>query len=132
MYLILFGKRCTVGSLFRISLYDQSHINKRKSYLDKAFGRIDEKALLVKKSDGILADGRMDLAAHCLKDLPTALSSTTQLGAIVEGKYPGDAFVLNGNNEENIKDFNNRICDWHRLRKQSCSIKARIASFGIC
>ncbi|KAG1145494.1 hypothetical protein G6F37_001520 [Rhizopus arrhizus] len=93
---------------------------------------IDEKALLVKKSDDVLADGRMDLAAHCLKDLSTALPSTTQLGAIVEGKYPDDAFVLNGNNEENIKDFNNRICDWHRLRKQSCSIKARIASFGIC
>jgi porphobilinogen deaminase len=99
MYLILFGKRCTVGSLLRVSLYDQSQINKRKSYLDKAFGRIDEKALLVKKSDDILADGRMDLAAHCLKDLPTALPSTTQLVTIVEGKCPGDAFVLNGNNE---------------------------------
>ncbi|EIE79645.1 hypothetical protein RO3G_04350 [Rhizopus delemar RA 99-880] len=119
-------------SLFRVSRYDQSHTNKRKSYLDKAFGRIDEKALLVKKSDDVLADGRMNLAVRCLKDLPAALSSTTQLGAIVEGKYPGDAFVLNGNNEENIKDFNNGGCDWHRLTKKSCSIKARIASFGIC
>ena len=51
------------------------------------------KGIFIKEIEEALADGRIDLAVHSLKDLPTALDARFALAAIPERADPRDAFV---------------------------------------
>ncbi|HWB32634.1 MAG TPA: hydroxymethylbilane synthase [Acidobacteriaceae bacterium] len=51
------------------------------------------KGIFIKEIEEALADGRVDLAVHSLKDLPTELDSRFALGAIPRRADPRDAFV---------------------------------------
>ncbi|KAL9550382.1 hypothetical protein MBANPS3_004751 [Mucor bainieri] len=62
--------------------------------LDVALSKIGEKALFTKELEVALEDGRVDLVAHCLKDLPTTLPQGMGLGAILERENPNDALIL--------------------------------------
>ena len=61
--------------------------------LDRPFAQIDGKALFTKELDLALLDGRIDLAVHSLKDLPTVLPQGLVLAAISKRANPLDAFV---------------------------------------
>ncbi|QGZ96857.1 hydroxymethylbilane synthase [Terricaulis silvestris] len=51
------------------------------------------KGLFTKELDEALRDGRIDLAIHSLKDLPTALPDDIVLACVPEREDPRDAFV---------------------------------------
>jgi hydroxymethylbilane synthase len=53
----------------------------------------DGKGIFIKEIEEALADGRIDLAVHSLKDLPTALDPRFTLAAIPPRADPRDAYV---------------------------------------
>jgi hydroxymethylbilane synthase len=58
--------------------------------------RIGSRALFTKQIDDALLDGRIDLAVHSLKDLPTQLPAGIVIGAIGAREDPRDALVGRG------------------------------------
>jgi hydroxymethylbilane synthase len=55
---------------------------------------IGGKGVFTKELEDALLDGRIDLAVHSLKDLPTTLPDRLIIGAICEREDPRDALVL--------------------------------------
>jgi hydroxymethylbilane synthase len=53
----------------------------------------DGKGIFIKEIEEALAEGRIDLAVHSLKDLPTALDPRFTLAAIPQRADPRDAYV---------------------------------------
>jgi hydroxymethylbilane synthase len=58
--------------------------------------RLGSRALFTKQIDDALLDGRIDLAVHSLKDLPTQLPDGIVIGAIGSREDPRDALVGRG------------------------------------
>jgi hydroxymethylbilane synthase len=63
---------------------------------DVPFSRIGGRALFTKQIDDAMLEGRIDLAVHSLKDLPTELPEGISLGAIGQRDDPWDALVGRG------------------------------------
>ena len=57
------------------------------------FAQVGTKGMFTKEIEEALLDGRIDLAVHSLKDLPTTLAEPFALAAIPERADPRDAFV---------------------------------------
>jgi hydroxymethylbilane synthase len=51
------------------------------------------KGAFTKEIEDAMLDGRVDLAVHSLKDLPTTLPEGLALGAVTEREDPRDAFI---------------------------------------
>src|SRR5215472_18876461 len=64
--------------------------------LDVPLAKIGGKGLFTKEIDEALLDGRIDLAVHSLKDVPSQLADGIEFGAIPEREDPRDAFISNG------------------------------------
>ncbi|KAI7905633.1 porphobilinogen deaminase [Cokeromyces recurvatus] len=62
--------------------------------LNVSLSKIGEKSLFTKELEVALAEGRVDLVVHSLKDLPTVLPDGMFLGAVMERENPNDALVL--------------------------------------
>ena len=60
---------------------------------DVPLAKIGDKALFTKELDRALLDGRIHLAVHSLKDLPTTLPEGIEIAAVGEREEPWDAFV---------------------------------------
>ena len=58
-----------------------------------ALSMVGTKGMFTKEIEEALADGRVDLAVHSLKDVPTELAPEFELAAIMEREDPRDAFV---------------------------------------
>ena len=61
--------------------------------LDVALAQVGTKGMFTKEIEDALAEGRVDLAVHSLKDLPTELPSGFELVAITERVNPRDVFL---------------------------------------
>ena len=59
---------------------------------DVALAKVGSKGIFTKEIEESLADRRIDLAVHSLKDLPTDLSSQFEIAAIPQREDPRDAF----------------------------------------
>jgi hydroxymethylbilane synthase len=57
------------------------------------FAQVGSKGMFTKEIEEALADRRIDLAVHSLKDLPTTLAGSFAIAAIPERVDPSDAFV---------------------------------------
>ena len=57
-----------------------------------ALAKVGAKGMFTKEIEEALADRRVDLAVHSLKDLPTELDAQFEIGAIPEREDPRDAF----------------------------------------
>jgi hydroxymethylbilane synthase len=57
------------------------------------FAQVGTKGMFTKEIEEALAEGRIDLAVHSLKDLPTTLAEPFALAAIPERADPSDVFV---------------------------------------
>jgi hydroxymethylbilane synthase len=59
-------------------------------------GQLGSRALFTKQIDDALLEGRIDLAVHSLKDLPTQLPDGIAIGAVGSREDPRDALVGRG------------------------------------
>jgi len=59
---------------------------------DVALAQVGIKGMFTKEIEEALAEGRIDLAVHSLKDLPTEVLSGFEIGAITEREDPYDVF----------------------------------------
>src|SRR5882724_11010057 len=58
---------------------------------DVALAKIGAKGMFTKEIEEALAAGRIDLAVHSLKDLPTELSEQFEIAAVPQREDPRDA-----------------------------------------
>lgn len=63
--------------------------------LNQPLAKIGGKGLFIKELERGLLDGRADLAAHSMKDLPSTFPDGLHLGAVMTRENPTDAFVSN-------------------------------------
>ncbi|HLY92443.1 MAG TPA: hydroxymethylbilane synthase [Candidatus Angelobacter sp.] len=61
--------------------------------LDVALAKVGTKGMFTKEIEEALAEKRVDLAVHSLKDVPTELASEFMLAAIMKREDPRDAFI---------------------------------------
>jgi hydroxymethylbilane synthase len=61
--------------------------------LDSPLSKIGGKGLFIREIEDALAEGRIDLAVHSLKDLPTVLPPGLTLGGVLPREDPRDALV---------------------------------------
>ncbi len=61
--------------------------------LDVALAQVGTKGMFTKEIEEALAEGKVDLAVHSLKDLPTELPPGFEIAAITERVNPQDAFL---------------------------------------
>ncbi|MDR3749777.1 MAG: hydroxymethylbilane synthase [Acidobacteriota bacterium] len=61
--------------------------------LDVALAKVGTKGMFTKEIEEALADGRVDLAVHSLKDLPTELPPGFELAAVTTRVNPRDVFL---------------------------------------
>ena len=59
---------------------------------DVALANVGTKGMFIKEIEEALAENRVDLAVHSLKDLPTQLSPDFEIAAILEREDPRDVF----------------------------------------
>jgi len=64
--------------------------------LDVPLAKIGDKGLFTKELETALLDGRVDLAVHSAKDLPTALPAGCAIGAFTRREDARDVFVVAG------------------------------------
>ena len=62
--------------------------------LDRTLDKVGGKGLFVKELDAALLDGRIDLAVHCVKDMPMDLAPGTEILCYSRREDPRDALVL--------------------------------------
>lgn len=60
---------------------------------DVALAKVGTKGMFTKEIEEALAQGRVDLAVHSLKDVPTELAPEFELAAILEREDARDAFI---------------------------------------
>src|ERR1700685_4231230 len=60
---------------------------------DVALAKVGTKGMFTKEIEEALADKRVDLAVHSLKDVPTELAPEFELAAIMKREDPLDAFI---------------------------------------
>src|SRR5436190_19653362 len=60
--------------------------------IDVPLAKVGAKGMFTKEIEEALAAGRIDLAVHSLKDLPTELSAEFEIAAIPPREDPRDAF----------------------------------------
>lgn len=63
--------------------------------LDAPLAKIGGKGLFTRELENQLASGKIDLAVHSLKDVPTELPAGFEIAAITKRTQPFDAFVSN-------------------------------------
>ena len=61
--------------------------------LDTPLAQIGDKGLFTKEIEEALLDGKVDLAVHSMKDLPTELPTGLELSAIMQREDPRDVFI---------------------------------------
>jgi hydroxymethylbilane synthase len=60
---------------------------------DVALAKVGTKGMFTKEIEEALAEGRVDLAVHSLKDLPTELPAGFELAAITTRQHPNDVLL---------------------------------------
>jgi hydroxymethylbilane synthase len=61
--------------------------------VDVALSKVGDKGLFTRELEEALVEGRVDVAVHSLKDLPTEMPDGLALGAVPEREDPRDALV---------------------------------------
>ena len=73
--------------------------------LDKPLVEIEGKSLFTRELDRAIMDGRIDIAVHSLKDLPSELPRELVLAAITERENPFDVFIAHPSFEGSLEEL---------------------------
>lgn len=100
---LIIGTRGSPLALYQANLVQsllpcESEIKILKTSGDSIKGDLKEfggKGLFTKELEEALIDGRVDLAVHSMKDVPTVSQDRLKIGAILEREDPRDAFISN-------------------------------------
>lgn len=71
----------------------------------KPLSIIGGKGVFTRELEEALIDGRIDLAVHSLKDLPTILPEQLELAAMCEREDPRDALVVHGGGHVSLREL---------------------------
>jgi len=99
---------------------------------DVALAKVGTKGMFTKEIEEALAAGRVDLAVHSLKDLPTELPSGFEIAAITERQDPRDAFC-----SRHYSSFQ-ELPQKARVERPACAVRrnsrpsAPISTFILC
>ncbi|HVI07190.1 MAG TPA: hydroxymethylbilane synthase [Candidatus Binatia bacterium] len=85
---------------------------------DVALAKVGTKGMFTKEIEEALAAGRVDLAVHSLKDLPTELPGGFEIAAITERQDPRDAFCSRNYSDVNALPQRARV-GTSSLRRQA-------------
>lgn len=97
---------------------------------DVALAKVGTKGMFTKEIEEALAEGRIDLAVHSLKDLPTGLSPGFEIAAVTTRENPRDVFC--SRNYESIEDLpRGALVGTSSLRRQA-QLKAVRPDLEIC
>ncbi len=66
--------------------------------LGKALFQINDKGLFTKELENELLSGKIDIAVHSLKDLPTELPDGLKIGAVTKREIPNDVLIAKNKN----------------------------------
>jgi hydroxymethylbilane synthase len=89
---------------------------------DVALAKVGTKGMFTKEIEEALAQRRVDLAVHSLKDVPTELSPQFELAAILEREDPRDAFLAVG--YSSIEDLPRGARVGTSSLRRQCQLKA--------
>ena len=93
-------------------------------FLDAPLSQIGGKGLFTKEIEDALLDGRIDLAVHSLKDLPTVLPAGLSLAAVSRREDARDAFLSNQHRSLGVLPKGARV-GTSSLRRQSQLLQLR-------
>ena len=92
--------------------------------LDAPLAKIGGKGLFTKEIENQMAEGKIDLAVHSLKDVPTELPAGFKIAAITRREKPFDAFV--SNKFSTLEDLpKNSVVGTSSLRRAAQILKIR-------
>lgn len=89
---------------------------------DVALAKVGTKGMFTKEIEEALADRRVDLAVHSLKDVPTELAPEFDLAAILKREDPRDAFISVKFSE--LEDLPQRARVGTSSLRRQCQLKA--------
>jgi len=100
---LIIGTRGSPLALYQAKLVQslllcEAEIQIFKTTGDKLKGDLKEfggKGLFTKELEEALIDGRVDMAVHSMKDVPTIDQEALKIGAVLEREDPRDAFISN-------------------------------------
>ena len=87
--------------------------------------QMDDEALFTRELDRALLDGRIDLAVHSLKDIPTEIPDGIVIAATGERAEPWDVFIAHPSFEGHLKD----LPEGARVATSSLRRKAQLKSW---
>jgi hydroxymethylbilane synthase len=92
--------------------------------LETALFQINDKGLFTKELEKELIEGRIDIAVHSLKDLPTELPEGLKIGAVTRRELPNDVLIAKNKSQtiENL-DYGARIATSSLRRRAQLLIK---------
>ena len=96
---------------------------------DVALAKVGTKGMFTKEIEEALAEGRVDLAVHSLKDLPTELPPGFEIAAITKRENPRDVFV--SNNYSRIEDLPKRARVGTSSLRRQAQLKALRADLDV-
>lgn len=85
---------------------------------------IGGKGVFTKELEEALLDGRIDIAVHSLKDLPTILPDGLTISAICEREDPRDALVLRAGTQGSLLDLPHRAVVGTSSQRRLAQLKA--------
>ena len=97
---------------------------------DVALAKVGIKGMFTKEIEEALAEGRVDLAVHSLKDLPTEVPAGFEIAAITKREDPRDVFC--SRKFASIDDLRHRARVGTSSLRRQAQLKALRPDFKIC
>ena len=99
--------------------------------LDRPLSAIGDKGLFVTEIEDAMREGRIDLAVHSAKDLPSELPPDMTLAAFAGREDPRDALVSQGFRVTSWTDCTEAGADWFEARQRAQAAAAKLPALGL-